>query len=326
MIPNQWYAVLDASEIRGRPVGATRMGEKLVFWRDHEGQVSCLRDRCVHRGVELSIGRVTDHGRLQCPFHGFEYDATGRVTVVPANGKNQPVPKRFRVTAYPTHEAHGFIWIWWGEDLPADLAPPRFFDDLDESFSYGKAADPWPCHYSRAVENQLDVAHLPFVHHNTIGRGNRTLVDGPVVEWVDPNRFFFYVYNRVDDGTPARKPREITPRPGRDFRLGFLFPNLWQNYLGNDNRILAAFAPVDEANTVIYLRFYQRFLRVPLLRDLVNWLAMPFNMRILHQDRDVVITEPRRSHLRIGEPLIQADGPIIAYRRRRAALLEENRP
>ena len=77
--------------------------------------------------------------------------------------------------------------------------------------------------------------------------------------------------------------------------------------------------------TVIYLRFYQRFLRVPLLRDLVNWLAMPSNMRILHQDRDVGITEPQRSLLRIGEPLIQADGPIITYRRRRAELINATR-
>lgn len=142
MIPNLWYAVLDASEVRDRPVGATRMGEKLVFWRDHENRVSCLRDRCVHRGVALSIGRVTSHGRLQCPFHGFEYDPSGRVAGIPANGKNQPVPQRFRVHAYPTHEEHGFIWIWWGEHSPADLAPPRFFYDLGEGFSYGKAADP----------------------------------------------------------------------------------------------------------------------------------------------------------------------------------------
>jgi hypothetical protein len=34
------------------------------------------------------------------------------------------------------------------------------------------------------------------------GRGNRTLVDGPVVEWVGDDQFFFYVYNRVDDGMP----------------------------------------------------------------------------------------------------------------------------
>jgi phenylpropionate dioxygenase-like ring-hydroxylating dioxygenase large terminal subunit len=324
MIPNQWYVVLDSSQVGDLPVGVTRMGEKLVFWRDRARRVSCLRDRCVHRGAALSRGSVLDTGRLRCPFHGFEYDASGSVTKIPANGKNIPVPDRFRVQRYPTHEAHGFIWIWWGENPPEDLEPPSFFQDLDESFSYGRAYDPWDAHYSRVIENQLDVVHLPFVHYNTIGRGNRTLVDGPVVEWLDENRFVFYVYNRVDDGRPPRKPEEITPDPARDFKLGFIFPNLWQNYISPDARVMAAFVPVDDAHTVLYLRFYQRFVRLPILRDLVNRLAMPFNLRIAHQDRRVVVTqEPKASGLTIGEKLIQGDHPIVEYRRRRQELLEE---
>jgi phenylpropionate dioxygenase-like ring-hydroxylating dioxygenase large terminal subunit len=324
MIPNQWYVVLDSSQVRDLPVGVTRMGEKLVFWRDRAGRVSCLRDRCVHRGVALSKGKVLDSGKLQCPFHGFEYDASGKVTKIPANGKTTPVPDRFHIQRYPTHEAHGFIWIWWGEHPPDNLKPPPFFQDLAEGFSYGHAYDPWDAHYSRVIENQLDVVHLPFVHHNTIGRGNRTLVDGPVVEWLDENRFVFYVYNRVDDGSPPRKPEEITPDPVRDFKLGFIFPNLWQNYISPDVRVMAAFVPVDDAHTVLYLRFYQRFVRLPILRDLVNRLAMPFNLRIAHQDRRVVVTqEPKASGLAIGEKLIQGDRPIIEYRRRRQELLEE---
>jgi phenylpropionate dioxygenase-like ring-hydroxylating dioxygenase large terminal subunit len=324
MIPNQWYVVLDSGQVRDLPVGVTRMGEKLVFWRDHAGRVSCLRDRCVHRGVALSKGKVLDSGRLQCPFHGFEYDVSGKVTRIPANGKGTPVPDRFRVQQYPTHEAHSFVWIWWGENPPDDLELPPFFQDLDESFSYGRAYDPWDAHYSRVIENQLDVVHLPFVHHNTIGRGNRTLVDGPVVEWLDQNRFVFYVYNRVDDSRPPRKPEEITPDPARDFKLGFIFPNLWQNYISPDARVMAAFVPVDNAHTLLYLRFYQRFVRLPILRDLVNRLAMPFNLRIAHQDRRVVVTqEPKASGLTIGEKLIQGDRPIVEYRRRRQELLEE---
>jgi phenylpropionate dioxygenase-like ring-hydroxylating dioxygenase large terminal subunit len=301
------------------------MGEKLVFWRHPTGRVSCLRDRCAHRGATLSKGTVLDDGKLQCPFHGFEYDASGKVTKIPANGKNAPVPERFRVQQYPTHEAHGFIWIWWGENPPEDLQPPRFFDGL-EGFSYGRAYDPWDAHYSRVIENQLDVAHLPFVHYNTIGRGNRTLVDGPVVEWLDENRFVFYVYNRVDDGRPPRKPEQITPDPARDFKLAFIFPNLWQNYISDDVRVLAAFVPVDREHTILYLRFYQRFIRLPILRDVVNRLAMPFNLKIAHQDRRVVVTqEPKASGLTIGEKLIQGDRPIIEYRRRRQELIEEAR-
>lgn len=322
MIPNQWYVVMDSSQIQQQPVGVTRMGEKLVFWRDHEGHVSCLRDHCVHRGAKLSKGKIVD-GQLQCPFHGFEYDPSGRVTTIPANGRDTPVPARFRVHSYPTYEAHGFAWIWWGENAPADLAPPRFFDDIDETFSYGKTYDPWDAHYSRVIENQLDVVHLPFVHHNTIGRGERTLVDGPLVEWVDEHMFYVYVFNRVDNGTPPRRPSELT-KPKDEFRLEFIFPNLWQNHISNDTRVLAAFVPVDEEHTLLYLRFYQSFFQVPILRDILNRVAMPFNRFVAHQDRRVVETQrPKPSSLTMGEKLIQGDRPIVEYRKRRQELRQE---
>lgn len=88
-------------------------------------------------------------------------------------------------------------------------------------------------------------------------------------------------------------------------------------------RIVAAFVPVDQEQTLLYLRFYQKFVRLPLLRDLVNWMSMYLNRVIAHQDRRVVVTqEPKPSGLKIGENLIQADHPIIAYRQRRHELLE----
>jgi phenylpropionate dioxygenase-like ring-hydroxylating dioxygenase large terminal subunit len=325
MIPNQWYVLMESKQVKGTPVGVTRMGEKLVFWRDGSGRVSCLRDRCPHRGVQLSKGQVVD-GQIQCPFHGFEYDASGHAVFIPANGRDAPVPKAFRAYSYPTHEAYGFIWTWWGEDPPDDLTPPRFFADLDDDFVYKTVYDPWRAHYSRVIENQLDVVHLPFVHHNTIGRGDRTVVDGPAIEWLDEDMFYVYVYNRADDGTPPRKASELpVPHPS-GFRLEFIFPNLWQNRISDDVRVVAAFVPVDKEHTVLYLRFYQRFLTVPVLRDVVTWLAMPMNLVIAHQDRRVVEThQPQPSGLRIGEKMIQGDRPIVEYRRRRQQLIEAAR-
>ena len=321
MIPNQWYVVLESNEVKpGKPVGVRRMGEKLVFWRDVQGKVACLRDLCPHRGAALSKGTVKEDC-IQCPFHGIRYDAGGRGRLIPANGRNAPVPERFHVQSYPTYEAHGFIWIWWGDVPPANLAPPPFFADIDESFIYASARDPWPTHYSRAIENQLDVVHLPFVHYNTIGRGNRTLVHGPVTEWVNENLMFVYVHNEVDVGQKPLRPEEIVG-PHGPFRLEFQFPNLWQNHISEQVRVVAAFAPVDDENTMLYLRFYQKFLRWPLLGRLFTKLAMPSNLYILHQDRRVVITQrPKRSELRMGENLIQGDRPIVEYRRRRQALI-----
>ncbi|MBN1486733.1 MAG: aromatic ring-hydroxylating dioxygenase subunit alpha [Anaerolineae bacterium] len=326
MIPNQWYVVMDSSQVKDKPVGVTRMGEKLVFWRDDTGKVSCLWDRCVHRGVELSKGKVVRGKHLQCPFHGFEYDTSGQIKIIPAQGWDAPVDERFKVRQYPTYEAHGFIWIWWGQNPPADLAPPRFFDDIDADFIYGKIYDPWDAHYSRVIENQLDVVHLPFIHHNTIGRGCRVIVDGPGIQWVDDDLFYVYVYNRVDDGKPPLKPEAVpVPDPTRDYKLEFLFPNLWENRISEKVRVLAAFVPVDNEHTLLYLRFYQKFLPVPLLGNLIAWIAMPFNRLVAHQDRRIVVTQvPKPSALKMGEKLIQGDRPIVEYRRRRQELLDSS--
>jgi phenylpropionate dioxygenase-like ring-hydroxylating dioxygenase large terminal subunit len=320
MIRKLWYVVLESNEVGNRPVGVTRLGEKLVFWRDQSGKVNAAVDRCPHRGAALSAGKFqNDH--LQCPFHGFEYDSTGRCVLVPANGQNGVIPTAMRLKTYPTHEAQGFIWIWWGNPAPANLPAPEFFENLDETFHYSSAHDPWDAHYSRVIENQLDVVHLPFIHAKTIGRGNRTLVDGPVVEWKGDRMLYTYVFNRVDDGTPPHKPSELSPKAATSVHLEFILPNLWQNFISEKVRILAAFVPVDEEHTLLYLRFYQKFMRLPVLGDLFARLAMPSNIYIAHEDRRVVITQqPKASGLKIGEILIQGDLPIIEYRRKRAAL------
>jgi phenylpropionate dioxygenase-like ring-hydroxylating dioxygenase large terminal subunit len=320
MIRNQWYVVLESHEVGAQPVGVTRLGEKLVFWRDPAGKICAAVDRCPHRGAEPSVGKIHS-GHLQCPFHGFEFDPSGKCVLIPANGRNGVIPNAMQLNVYPTHEAHGLIWLWWGNPAPGNLPEPAFFDNLDGTFSYGSAHDPWDAHYSRVIENQLDVVHLPFIHRKTIGRGNRTLVDGPLVEWKGDRMLYTYVFNRVDDGTLPKKPRDLSPKDSDSVHLEFIFPNLWQNYISNDVRILAAFVPVDDDHTMLYLRFYQNFIHLPLLGKLVARLSMPSNVYIAHEDRRVVITQqPKASGMKIEEILIQGDLPIIEYRRKRAEL------
>jgi hypothetical protein len=87
-------------------------------------------------------------------------------------------------------------------------------------------------------------------------------------------------------------------------------------------RIFAAFVPVDEDRAMLYLRFYQNFIRLPVLGKLVTRLTMPSNVYIAYEDRRVVITQqPIASGFKIAEILIQVDLPIIKYRKMRAALL-----
>jgi phenylpropionate dioxygenase-like ring-hydroxylating dioxygenase large terminal subunit len=322
VIKNQWYAVLDSKEIkRNKLIGVTRLAEKLVFWRDENNEVHCIFDKCCHRGASLSTGKLMDH-HVQCPFHGFEYDSNGKVTYIPANGKQSKVPDHFKVNSYLVREAYGFIWLWYSDD-PSNVPEIPFFEDLKIGFSYGGFSETWNVHYTRAIENQLDVVHLPYVHKTTIGRGDNKLVNGPVVKWTD-NLMTFYVKNEKDNGQIPEKPSEITDYE-RLFSLQFHMPNTWQNRISDTVRILAAFTPIDDENAKIYLRFYQSFVQIPGLKQLVNASSNVMNKIILHQDRRVVLTQlPIKSEVDMGEKLVPGDLPIIEYRKRRAFLKQKN--
>jgi phenylpropionate dioxygenase-like ring-hydroxylating dioxygenase large terminal subunit len=322
MIYNQWYVILESKEVKkNKAVKIRRFNETLALWRDENQTLCCIADQCCHRGVSLSCGKVVN-GKLECPFHGFLYDKSGKVRVVPANGKNKPAPETMQVKSYPTYEAYGLIWLWWGDD--DKMTPEPFFFKELEDFSYSGFKDHWNVHYSRAIENQLDVVHLPFVHKSTIGRGNKTLVNGPVV--IRENETItFYVNNVKDDGkTVPLKPDEI-PDYENLFHLRFHFPNIWQNYISDKIRAFAAFVPVDEENSIIYIRYYQKMVRIPLLKELFNFIGIVSSIIILRQDKRVVVTQlPRKSVLKMDERLIMGDKPIIEYRKHRNELMESN--
>jgi phenylpropionate dioxygenase-like ring-hydroxylating dioxygenase large terminal subunit len=326
MIPNQWYAILESREIKkGRIHGVTRMGEQMVAWRNDKGELSVMTDQCPHRGVALSKGILVGDC-IQCPFHGFEYDTSGVCQLVPANGREAEPPKALHVRSYLVREEHGFIYIWWGE--PREKYPPvPWFESIPDTMVYSTLKDHWTNHYSRAIENQLDVVHLPFVHHNTIGRGNRTLVNGPISKeenrWTGDHLINLWVYNEVDEGQKPRRTSEL-PEPARRPFLQFCYGNLWHNWITDSLRIVVAFAPIDNENTLMYLRYYHT-VRVPVLRQIFGWLGCVMNLVIERQDRRVVVTQrPRRPDLGIGEILIPGDSPIVLYRKIRRALIEES--
>ncbi len=190
--------------------------------------------------------------------------------------------------------------------------------------SYSTFIDPWNAHYSRCIENQLDVVHLPFVHKTTIGARNKTLVNGPVVVR-DGEMITFYVDNKVDDGkTAPLKPDEISDFENL-FHLQFHYPNIWQNFISDKIRFFAAFVPVDNENSLIYLRNYQKFITILVLKQVVNYLMKLSNIVTLRQDKRVVETQlPKKSEVKMDESLKIGYNPIIEYRKRRQELIYNN--
>ncbi len=321
MIPNQWYVILESKQLKQQPIGVVRLGEKMAVWRDADGNANVIADKCPHRGASLSQGKVAGDC-LQCPFHGFEFDSTGKCTFIPANGLIVVPPKAMKTTAYPIREAHGFIWVWWGEAREEYPELPWFSDLNEDEFSYSSTYASWPVHYSRCIENQLDVIHLPFVHATTIGRGDRAVVDGPITQ-INDQEMHIWVHNRVENGTASIRTNDL-PEPNRPPSLRFIFPNIWMNNISPDFKITINFIPVDDGNTLFCMRNYMRKNAIPGAAKLFTWLAIPSARLILRQDERVVIKQlPIVSDLKIGEILIPQDGPIIQYRKQRQHLINE---
>ncbi|MDX1920915.1 MAG: aromatic ring-hydroxylating dioxygenase subunit alpha [Candidatus Caenarcaniphilales bacterium] len=242
-----WYAILDGKEVKEKPLGIKRLGKDLVVWRDLDSNVIIMDDRCPHRMAKLSLGEVKTYkdssSCVVCPFHGFEFDSEGKCTFVPETKAAAP---NLRVAKYFTKEAYGFIWLWWGDSEPTNSIP--WFEGLsDKDFpenSYAQFEETWPVHFSRSVENQLDYAHLPFVHKNTIG----SEIDPSLPREMELEADFMRVY--------MDKEQEKPPQKGY---FEFRFPNIWQLAITEKFKIVMAFVPIDEGHTKLYQRNYRLF-------------------------------------------------------------------
>ena len=171
---NAWYVAGTAADVGAAPVARTILGQPVVLFRDGAGRVAALHDLCIHRRVPLSLGRVVD-GRLQCGYHGFTYDGTGRCVAIPAQDR---IPARAAVKAYPLLEKWGWLWIWMGEAAPDEAMLPDFhwMDAPGWTPVSGKLR--LKTHYQLAVDNLLDLSHETFLHARTIG--NAAVAEAPI--------------------------------------------------------------------------------------------------------------------------------------------------
>jgi phenylpropionate dioxygenase-like ring-hydroxylating dioxygenase large terminal subunit len=229
------------------------------------------------------------------------------------------VDDRYNVRSYAIQVKHGIIYVFNGDKNLATSEVPFFSDFLDESFVYSEIADTWDTHYSRAIENQLDVVHLPFVHHNTIGRGNKTLVHGPKTVVIE-DTIITSADNEVDQGQRQRKPQECEINP--DLQLRFKYPNIWINIIAKKIKVFVYFAPIDDEQVILYLRFYNCITPFRSVNRLIGFFGKYANLIIERQDKRIVNTQrPKRTQLRMGEKLIQGDQPIVVYRKLREELI-----
>ena len=174
---NFWYVAASQHELGNRPFSRTICGEPIVFFRTDDGAPAALEDRCAHRRLPLSMGKLVD-GVLQCHYHGLRFDRSGRCVRVPGQDL---IPPNACVKSYPLVERYSWVWIWMGDPALAD--PDRITDfhwlqdpNWGAKTSYLHVEANWQL----VVDNLLDLTHLAFVHETTIG--NAALVENAAVK------------------------------------------------------------------------------------------------------------------------------------------------
>ena len=160
-----WIPAAVLEEIKdpgGAPVRVGLLGEKLVAFRDPDGQPGLMAEFCPHRGASLVYGR-NETGGLRCLYHGWKMGQDGKIQDMPAEPPDTKMKVVLKHKAYPVQEAGGILWTYMG---PADKMPPfpRFpWMDLPEGqlLVVKMYQDN---NYLQGLEGDLDPAHPNYLH------------------------------------------------------------------------------------------------------------------------------------------------------------------
>jgi 3-ketosteroid 9alpha-monooxygenase subunit A len=169
--PRGWFAACWSSELgTDGPRPLNYFDQHMVLWRDQDGVAQCIHAFCPHLGANLAIGGQIVEGRIQCPFHAWEFQGDGTCVHIPYIRNTMPkVPPQ---RTWPVVEKNGVVFIWHDA---FGAAPEWEVPDIED---YGSDQwTPWyenqitvKTHPREIVENVADSAHFPVVHRTMVSK------------------------------------------------------------------------------------------------------------------------------------------------------------
>jgi phenylpropionate dioxygenase-like ring-hydroxylating dioxygenase large terminal subunit len=278
-----WYVACQSGELGRKPLARTVVGVPLVLFRDADGAPAALLDRCPHRNVPLSLGRIASGGRLECAYHGWQFESGGRCALVP--GLLRSDDRERRVPAAAVREQNGFIWVYPELDEKPVAAPDALPATSPEYARVVREVETDATLHA-TIENALDVPHTAFLHRGLFRGGKRNEISATVRRSSD----------RVEvqyDGEPRPSGiagRVLSPGGGTvEHWDRFILPSIAQvEYrLGGDVHFLVTSlcTPVTDFRTRMFalVEFKTRF-----PARAVQRLLEPFALRIFGQDAQML--------------------------------------
>mgnify|MGYP006281230613 CR=1 FL=1 len=316
-----WYPVSFLEDLpRDGPTAVSLYDTGLVLFFDGDGELHCLRDLCPHRAARLSDGQIVD-GRLECLYHGWQFDGAGDCQFIPQMLPDKDYPIRSCVRRYPLAVRDGIVWIWAGDVDAADPARiPRSPGAGGEDVHEVTFQMDLPYDQSYLIENVIDVAHIHIAHDGVRGGGLR--------EAAKPLQFD--VAHSGPDGIRATFRSIGLERGDGDAKIAgaqveFVAPNLIR-YASNyaDPELVAGLdlysLPIGKGRCRLLYRKYSNFTG---WRERIKprWLEHQTQCLILEQDMNVVVgqhEEIERAGKRLRDlwlPIKTSDKLVVEYRK-----------
>ena len=283
----RFYYVACLSEelpAQGQPLARVIAGVPLALFRS-QGRAAALIDRCPHRNVPLSLGRVQADGRLECAYHGWQFDCEGVCQKIPGLA-NEAAAREKHAEACTVREQDGLVWVCPEAGVTPDsepFSPPSFPGDYARIVRVVEAQGT----LHATLENALDVPHTAFLHQGLFRGGKKHQIRAVVRR--SPDRVETeYLGEPAPTGIAARilNPTGSGGASGTvDHWDRFILPSVAQvEYkLGSNIHFLvtALCTPVSDFHTRL---FGVAAFKTPFPKQLVRAILEPFALKIFGQD------------------------------------------
>jgi len=305
---NAWYMAAWSDDIGdGHLVSRTIMDEPIVLYRTADGSVAAIADRCAHRFAPLSMGKIVGGDRIQCPYHGLEFDGSGACVRNPHGTKN--IPPRARVKGYPAVEKHKAVWVWMG-DTPADAGKvPDFgvLDNVPEIHATKRDSITIRANYQLIIDNLLDLSHTSYLHEGILG--NADTVDSEITAEQDGDDVVIsrYATNSAPPGMFAQFWPNHPPRVDKFTKMRWMAPSTLRLVTGickmgappetgTGYNAIHMLTPENERSTLYHftaVRFGVMTTDEKLNRDLQKKIAEMRRFAFAEQDAPVIEAQQR---------------------------------
>ncbi len=317
---NAWFPVLESTDIGPDVVAPIRLlGKDYALWRGPDGALNAAPDRCPHREAPLSIGTV-DAGTVTCAYHGWQFGAEGRCTLIPSSGPDAKIAPAAHLACIEVAERYGLIWLCPGN--PEHPIPTIAQDDDPAFRRLNSGVERWATSTPRLVDNFMDFSHFPWVHTGTFGGAQDPYVPHLDLQQLDDD-FYGYRYEVM-----ASNPEDATAVSGSEedvvhrvmttgFRLPFLVRSTITYDDGLQHILLLCSTPIDDLNSIFTFVVWRNDDHSV---DPDEILA--FDRAIGAEDRAMLERVPGTLPLgQLGLASVQSDKPSVEWRRRFAEMI-----